>query len=68
MRLPVAVSAMPPSGGLGLSQIVCTAANARLPGGKQPPDVTVRVHEPGYRTPWTVRCDAAGDVVPVTGR
>ncbi|MEV0279988.1 hypothetical protein AB0I22_26845 [Streptomyces sp. NPDC050610] len=67
VRLPAPVSQMNGGGGLGLSQIVCTAANARLPGGKQPPDVTVRVHEPGYKTPWTVRCDAAGNVVPIPG-
>jgi hypothetical protein len=62
--LPVPVARMT-GGGLGLSQIICTAANADVPGGKQPPDVDVRVHEAGYSTAWTVRCDAAGDVIPV---
>lgn len=66
LRLPVPVANMA-GGGLGLSQIICTAANARVAGGKQPPDVDVRVYEEGYDTPWTVRCDAAGSVVPVPG-
>ncbi|GGR89638.1 lipoprotein [Streptomyces aureoverticillatus] len=64
LRLPVPVANMT-GGGLGLSQIICTAANAAATGGKQPPDVDVRVYEEGYETPWTVRCDAAGNVVPV---
>ncbi|MEG3631116.1 hypothetical protein [Streptomyces poriticola] len=64
LHLPVRVADMT-GGGLGLSQIICTVANARVPGGKQPPDVDVRVYEAGYGTPWTVRCNAAGSVVPV---
>ncbi|EPH40809.1 hypothetical protein STRAU_6133 [Streptomyces aurantiacus JA 4570] len=64
LHLPVPVSHMS-GGGLGLSQIICTAANARVADGKQPPDVDVRVYEEGYDTPWTVRCNAAGNVIPV---
>ncbi|MFI9644850.1 hypothetical protein ACIHAA_00930 [Streptomyces sp. NPDC052040] len=67
LNLPVPVAKMT-GGGLGLSQIICTAANAEVPGGKQPPDVDVRVHEAGYATAWTVRCNAAGNVVPVPNR
>ncbi len=67
LHLPVPVAQMS-GGGLGLSQIVCTVANADVPGGKQPPDVDVRVYEAGYSTAWTVRCDAAGNVVPVPNR
>lgn len=67
LYLPVPVANMT-SGGLGLSQIICTAANADVPGGKPPPDVDVRVHEAGYATPWTVRCNAAGNVVPTPAR
>ncbi|GGO40948.1 GerMN domain-containing protein [Streptomyces lasiicapitis] len=66
LRLPVPVARMTGGGGLGLSQIICTAANARVPDGKQPPDVDVHVYEEGYGTPWTVRCNAAGNVVPVS--
>ncbi|MFF8912230.1 hypothetical protein ACF08M_02660 [Streptomyces sp. NPDC015032] len=65
--LPVPVANMT-GGGLGLSQIICTTANAEVPGGKHPPDVDVRVHEAGYSTAWTVRCDAAGNVVSVPAR
>ncbi|MER5226426.1 hypothetical protein [Streptomyces flaveus] len=65
LHLPVPVADMTGGGGLGLSQIICTAANARAADGKQPPDVDVRVYEEGYGTPWTVRCNAAGNVVPV---
>lgn len=65
LRLPVTVANMTGGGGLGLSQIICTAANARAADGEQPPDLDVRVYEEGYGTPWTVRCNAAGNVVPV---
>ncbi|WP_413102443.1 hypothetical protein [Streptomyces sp. Inha503] len=65
LYLPVTVADMTGGGSLGLSQIICTMANADLPGGKRPPDVDVRVHEPSYATAWTVRCDAAGNVVPL---
>lgn len=64
LYLPVRVAQMN-GGGFGLSQIICTAANAQVPGGKQPPDVDVRVHEDGTEGTWTVRCNAAGVVVPV---
>ncbi|MFD0413887.1 hypothetical protein [Streptomyces sp. NPDC127108] len=66
LRLPVPVARTTGGGGLGLSQIICTAANARVADGRQPPDVDVRVYEEGYGTPWTVRCNAAGNVVPVS--
>lgn len=65
LHLPVPVANMTSGGGLGLSQIICTAANAQAADGKQPPDVDVRVYEEGYATPWTVRCNPAGNVVPV---
>ncbi|MBU3866778.1 hypothetical protein KN815_22745 [Streptomyces sp. 4503] len=65
LYLPVSVSNMTGGGSLGLSQIICTTANAQVPGGKRPPDVDVRVYEAGYTTAWTVRCDAAGNVSPV---
>ncbi|MFE7115089.1 hypothetical protein ACFU99_06650 [Streptomyces sp. NPDC057654] len=67
VRLPVAVADTNSGGDNGYSQIICTAANAHLPGGRQPPNVNVHVHEPGYQESWTVRCDAAGNVVPVLG-
>ncbi|MEU7045368.1 hypothetical protein AB0A77_30520 [Streptomyces varsoviensis] len=67
VHLPVAVADMH-SGTLGLNQIVCTAANARVPGGKRPPDVTVRVHEPGIKGVWSVHCDATGSIVPILDR
>lgn len=67
LHIPVAVADMT-GGGLGLSQIICTAANADLPGAKRPPDVDVRVFEPGSPTAWTVRCNAAGNAVPVPSR
>ncbi|GHC87235.1 lipoprotein [Streptomyces flavofungini] len=66
LRLPVPVAQTTGGGGLGLSQIICTAANARVADGRQPPDVDVRVYEEGYDAPWTVRCNAAGNVVPVS--
>ncbi|MFJ4473837.1 hypothetical protein [Streptomyces xanthochromogenes] len=65
LYLPVSVAGMTDGGGLGVTQLVCTAANAVVPGGKQPPAVDVRVHEPGIPGTWTVRCNAAGNVVPV---
>lgn len=64
LYLPVPVANMT-GGGLGLSQIICTAANADVPGRRQPPDVVVRVHEASYSTAWTVRCDAASNVIPL---
>ncbi|MFC5219710.1 acyltransferase family protein [Streptomyces coerulescens] len=51
-----------------ITQVICTAANADVPGGKQPPDVDVRIQEAGYSTAWTMRCNAAGNVVPVPTR
>ena len=64
VRLPVTVANMTRGGGLGLSQVICTAADAQASGGRQSTQVDVRVHEEGYETPWTVRCNAAGNVVP----
>ncbi|SEE72806.1 hypothetical protein SAMN05216532_8586 [Streptomyces sp. 2231.1] len=52
-------------GDLGVSQLVCTAANAHVPGDRQPPSVDVHVHEPDTGGVWTVRCNAAGNVVPI---
>jgi len=65
LRLPVTVANMTRGGGLGLSQVICTAADAQASDSKQSPEVDVRVYEDGYETPWTVRCNAAGNVVPV---
>jgi hypothetical protein len=67
LYLPVPVANMT-GGALGLSQIICTAANAEIPGDKQPTDVDVRVHEAGYPRAWIVRCNAAGNVVFVPSR
>ncbi|WP_406304498.1 hypothetical protein OHA61_22205 [Streptomyces sp. NBC_00885] len=63
LYLPVSVADMT-GGNLALSQVICTAANADIPGGKHPPDVDVRVYESGVSTAWTVRCNAAGNVIP----
>ncbi|GAA2422599.1 hypothetical protein GCM10010388_07310 [Streptomyces mauvecolor] len=52
-------------GGLDVTQLVCTAANAEVSGAKQPPAVDVRVHEAGAPGIWAVRCNAAGNVIPV---
>ncbi|MXM68749.1 hypothetical protein GR925_36430 [Streptomyces sp. HUCO-GS316] len=65
LHLPVPVANMTGGGSLGLSQIICTAANAQAADGKQPSDVDVRVYEEGFGTPWTIRCNEAGNVVPV---
>lgn len=64
LYLPVPVARMS-GGGLGVTQLICTAANAQVPGGKQPPAVDVRVHEADTPGIWTVRCNAAGNVLPV---
>ncbi|MYU02230.1 MULTISPECIES: GerMN domain-containing protein [unclassified Streptomyces] len=64
LHLPLPVSSITGSG-LGLQQIVCTVANASVPGGRRGPEVDIRVHEEGYETVWTLRCDAAGNVRPV---
>ncbi|MWA07929.1 GerMN domain-containing protein [Streptomyces sp. BA2] len=67
VHLPMRVASMARDG-LGLSQIICTAAYAEATNGTQLPDVDVRVYEEGYGTPWAVRCNAAGIVVPVPER
>ncbi|MGC9538246.1 hypothetical protein [Streptomyces sp. UG1] len=64
LHLPVPVANMTGGGGLGLTQIICTAANARAADGRQPSDVDVRVYEKGFGTPWTIRCNEAGNIVP----
>ncbi|WP_030418182.1 MULTISPECIES: hypothetical protein [unclassified Streptomyces] len=64
LRLAESVATMQGLGGLGLTQIICTVANADVPGGGRPTEVDVRVYEPGTDDPWIVRCDAAGSVVP----
>ncbi|WP_255136978.1 hypothetical protein [Streptomyces somaliensis] len=53
-----------------ITQIACTAAHARVPGGRPPTRVDIRIHEDltPARTPWTVRCGPRGTVVPVTDR
>ncbi|NEC37243.1 hypothetical protein G3I66_29310, partial [Streptomyces rubrogriseus] len=52
-----------------VSQLVCTAAHADVPGGRPAERVDVRIHESGTRaaTPWTLRCGAGGTATPVTG-
>ncbi|GAA3161968.1 MULTISPECIES: GerMN domain-containing protein [Streptomyces] len=65
LYIPLPVSSIT-GGGLGLQQIVCTVANASIPGAGHAPDVDVRVHEEGYETVWTVRCDATGTVHPAS--
>ncbi|WP_192918266.1 hypothetical protein [Streptomyces spectabilis] len=49
-----------------VNQLVCTAAAApKVPGGKRPVDVVVRVHESGLTgSPWHVRCDETGSAAP----
>ncbi|MEU3370629.1 hypothetical protein ABZ734_09140 [Streptomyces sp. NPDC006660] len=64
LYLPVPVARMN-GGGLGVTQLVCTVANAVVPGGKQPSAVDVRVHEAATPGIWTVRCTASGNVLPV---
>ncbi|AIJ11355.1 GerMN domain-containing protein [Streptomyces lividans] len=52
-----------------VSQLVCTAAHADVPGGRPAERVDVRIHESGTRaaTPWALRCGAGGNATPVTG-
>ncbi|RPK54048.1 hypothetical protein EES43_29715 [Streptomyces sp. ADI96-02] len=64
LRLAESVALMRGMGGLGLAQIICTVANADVPGGRQSTEVDVRVYEPRSDDPWMVRCDAAGNVIP----
>ncbi|MEW2343020.1 MULTISPECIES: GerMN domain-containing protein [Streptomyces] len=49
-----------------VNQLVCTAAAAPgVPGGREPADVTVRVHESGISgEAWSVRCDENGAAAP----
>ncbi|MEV7808589.1 hypothetical protein AB0O28_37120 [Microbispora sp. NPDC088329] len=51
---------------VAVDQLVCTAAAAPgIPGGKPPPEVRVRIHEPGLAGgPWKVKCDETGAAVP----
>ncbi|MGK5630436.1 hypothetical protein [Streptomyces sp. URMC 123] len=42
-----------------LSQIVCTAANSSVPGGRPPAEVDVRLAEPGGGRFGPVRCDGS---------
>ncbi|WP_307814020.1 hypothetical protein [Streptomyces sp. N35] len=56
LHLPVVIA----SGDLGtmaLSQLVCTAAHADLPGNVAPDDVEVRVYELSESDPFPVRCN-----------
>ncbi|GAA2103341.1 lipoprotein [Streptomyces albiaxialis] len=50
-----------------VSQLVCTAAaSPGIPGGRNPLDVVVRVHESGISgTPWRVMCDETGSAAPI---
>ncbi|MGW2226860.1 hypothetical protein [Streptomyces formicae] len=50
-----------------VSQLACTAAHADVPGSGPPTEVKVRFHENlgGSDSPWTVRCDASGNALPV---
>ncbi len=52
---------------VAVSQLVCTAAAAPgIPGGGDPLDVVVQVHESGLPGgPWRVRCDETGSAVPL---
>jgi hypothetical protein len=51
---------------VAVSQLVCTAAAAPgIPGGRDPVDVVVRVHESGFvGDPWEVTCDETGTATP----
>lgn len=64
LHLPWLVAELPR---VAVSQLVCTAANAPgVPGGKDPLDVVVRVHESGIPgAPWPVRCDETGTAAPL---
>ncbi|ANW17020.1 GerMN domain-containing protein [Streptomyces clavuligerus] len=50
-----------------VSQIVCTAAHAQVPGDRPATQVHIRIHENNIRTenPWTVRCGPNGTATPV---
>ncbi|MFI1019085.1 GerMN domain-containing protein [Streptomyces sp. NPDC020965] len=50
-----------------VSQIVCTAAHARIPGDRPATQVDIRIHENNIRSakPWTVRCGPNGNAMPV---
>ncbi|CAL9338744.1 hypothetical protein [Streptomyces sp. enrichment culture] len=52
-----------------VSQLVCTAAHADVPGGLPATEVDVRIHENGTVStrPWTLRCGPGGNAAPVTG-
>ncbi|WP_225882061.1 hypothetical protein [Streptomyces aureocirculatus] len=49
-----------------VSQIACTAAHARVPGGRAATEVDIRIHENNIRSerPWTIRCNRNGNAVP----
>lgn len=51
-----------------VSQLACTAAHSQVLGDKPPTAVDIRFHENLGRSPapWTVRCDADGNVHPLT--
>ncbi|MEU8954700.1 hypothetical protein AB0C93_10370 [Streptomyces sp. NPDC048518] len=51
-----------------VSQLACTAAHSEVPGDDPPTAVDIRFHENLGRSPvpWTVRCDAGGNVHPLT--
>jgi hypothetical protein len=50
-----------------VSQLACTAAHADVPGQEPATRVSIRFHENVDATdsPWTVRCDANGGVLPL---
>ncbi|CAM4153177.1 lipoprotein [Nocardiopsis rhodophaea] len=60
--IPVKASAVPVT---AISQIVCTAANADIPGGRPPAEVVVRIFEE-KRDPWPLRCGDSGNAYPAS--
>ncbi|MEU5974438.1 GerMN domain-containing protein [Streptomyces sp. NPDC047315] len=50
-----------------VSQIVCTAAHAQVPGDRPATQVHIRIHESnlGPEEPWTVRCGPNGTATPI---
>ncbi|ASU86007.1 hypothetical protein CDO52_03450 [Nocardiopsis gilva YIM 90087] len=61
--IPMKASALPVA---AVSQLVCTAANADIPGDRPPAEVDVRIFEE-KRYPWQLRCGDSGNAYPTGG-
>lgn len=65
VHLPVSVASLDVT---AISQIVCTAAHADVPGGRPATEVDIRIHENVAASGvWTVRCGPNDTALPVTG-